>query len=188
MANGGGEAGPAGPEAPPPGEKRREPSPEYQAAVAATKARDAEAFSMLYKDYVAVVVARGTPDEETVRLPAPTLGVIFLFDERESYFMDSKLGLGRLLWVLNHQYDDGGAKIIRLFAGYNFIPDAEARDLMVTVKPHLIGYYYEAFKEGTSLGWEHAKKKLAEVFSSRIATNLQSQKARGNLSQRQDSR
>ncbi len=96
-------------------------------------------------------------DGRVISIPQPTLGFLLLYGERKRYFWDGKLGLGRLLVVLNRMREGGGDYIRRLRAG-GLIPDGEARKALKGIKAVDAPHYFALVHAAEIYGDEEKQK------------------------------
>jgi len=122
----------------------------------------------IYDEYVTTVAASG----RRITIPKPTQGMLQLYDARREYFED-RLGLGRLLWMLERQRAENYAVIRRIRSGED-IPEAEAAAYLDDIAPEDVGDYYVTFWGAAKYGDEETKKKVESFLLRRVALSRNS--------------
>jgi hypothetical protein len=102
-------------------------------------------------------------DSGTVAIPQPTLGFIFAYQDRLSYFRDPDLGLGRVLVTLSRQLEDRGKFISNIRKGGD-IPDDEARAAQEGTHPDR-NVYYAMIHRAINYGAEECERKMKLLFA-----------------------
>ena len=102
-------------------------------------------------------------DRGTVAIPQPTLGFLLVYQERESYFRDPELGVGRILVALKHQQTPGYSRAIK---NGGEIPDEEARAAQADAHPDR-DVYYAMIHRAFNYGAEECERKLKLLYAER---------------------